>query len=412
MTGRVAFLRLVRGWSFTGICALALAPTLHASLDDPGPYQVATSDVAFTDAIYQRGDLAGRIYYPSGVITPTASTADTTRTNHFPLVAFMHGYSVTDDDYNILCTQIAGHGFVVASINTQTDSHGTMEPEALDTRSLLHWVDDEAHRMGSFLYRMTDDGNWSAVGHSMGGAALMYLIKSEKRVQLIIGMEPYRGSSYGNSQQGEINLQSFTGRCTFISGSEDTLVPPDGPLGYFTEAKKAARRIYYEGIGFNHFGPVDDYAGTASLTHAQQLQLHLRVVTGTLRAEIFHDENLYYELLGSGGADAPFVIQSGCGRHPILWKADGAEAGALKIGMAARFGRAAKLAFSHTAAATSPNGKPIGLAPGTSVTLFKGNLTDTGTIEVDYVPGAKRATYFQGSCLQAHGGDTRTEVEN
>lgn len=382
---------------FLILCLVALAP-LRAALEDDGPFAVGYTDVITVDTHYGRGQIPARIYYPAtaeGELTPPATSS-----GPFPLVGFMHGYLGSVDDYDTLCHQIASWGFVVASDDTQTFLRAKMQYEALDTRSLLQWVSDEGSDPASVLFGMTDNGPWAAVGHSMGGGALNYLIGYEPRVRLIIGLQPYRGPLLGDSTAGSKNLKAFTGRTYYFAGSVDTVVPAANVHQYFAEAVNAERRVYYEGIGLGHLGPTDAGSTADPLSAAEEMALHFRIVTGTLRAEAKGEENLYYDLLGSGAAAQPIEFQSGCSLNPILWAVE--SDGALNLGLAAVFGKGAELAESGSPAAVTTGRGTAGLEPGTEAILFRSKLPDTGTVELS-LPLPTTTTYFQGCGPQTGG---------
>ncbi|TAH39730.1 MAG: hypothetical protein EYC70_02775 [Planctomycetota bacterium] len=363
------------------LLALALpgsSATLSAQqIEDPGPHLVGWRDVQFTDANFGRGEIRGRMFYPA--LQAGQGTAADPAYGPYPLVGFQHGWLGRPDMYDELCTHLASWGFVVASIGTQTGIFATMQAEALDTRSLLHWVDDESAATGAWLEGMAWDGDWSASGHSMGGGALMYLIGIEPRVRAVVPLQPYAGTGLGGSAQGFQNLAVFTGSVSIVTGELDDLV--DEGLEYFQNAPAARRDLYSMVLGMGHLGPTDNPPNNEPLSAAEQHRLHRRILAGTLRAEMRGEENLYVELLGEGIVSEPVQFLS-LTSLPPLWAVESRfQAGALAVGMAGMPGDRVLMARSFTAASKSTPYGVLGLDPRDGAIFYSSTMPGSGVRE-------------------------------
>ncbi|MCP4094199.1 MAG: hypothetical protein GY747_12190 [Planctomycetes bacterium] len=304
---------------FPLILALSAFSSLAAQqLEDHGPFQVGWRDVSIQDVHYGRGNVQGRIYYPAtsaGYATDADGGA-----GPFPLVSFMHGWTQPASDYDDYCSQLASWGFVVMSNDTETALlFVTMQSQAKDTRALMQWVEDESQDPQSWLQDMVDLGDWSTIGHSMGGGSTSYLLRQDSRVRTVVMFEPYFGPLLGNTSVGFNSFDEFSGSVLVIGASQDLtnnwwlVVRP-----WFDQAEGAGRRAWALIEGGDHFGATD-WAGTNGfLSGAEQHRLHRRYGTGFLRAEVKQEPVHYHHLLGAGSEGQPVSVEA-AGWNPALW---------------------------------------------------------------------------------------------
>lgn len=356
-------------------CVALTAPVAlgQAEWEDVGPFGVAALDVApaglsapaglpaaFAGLMPMPG-VGARIYYPTSGAppalpwTPVFGTAPAP--GPFPLVAMMHGFAATPAMYDDLCAHLASHGFVVVSIS---ELQLTPIQEALDTTVLLGWVYDQATTVGSsfLLEGAIDTGaDWGAIGHSMGGAALFYLIGAEPRVRSVVALQPFWEGDFpfsicglpdfliGSTLAAQPFAEAFTGNILFLSGTEDLLTPPSTAQHWFDIAQQSAaqprRMLRVTVTGMGHLGPLDSpdfqtYSTACGLNNPQPLgytdqhRLHRRLVAGFLNTEIrgatCSAESAYLDLVGAGLADEvdatgqPIITEvfSAC-ETPVIW---------------------------------------------------------------------------------------------
>ncbi|WP_287129365.1 hypothetical protein [Candidatus Cyanaurora vandensis] len=398
-------------WLWLVVWVLSAAPALARAIEDYGSYPVGWRDVVFVDENFGRGSIRGRIYYPALKSGPDAPPNPDL--GPYPLTAFQHGYASSPLNYDELNIHTASWGFVVASIGTQVGNNATRQDEARDSRALLHWVDDESRNPASFLYQMSWQGQWGAVGHSMGGAALMYLIAYEPRVSTIVPLSPARGPRSGGSIEGSENLAIYTGSAFFVSGDVDTIVPKEWVRSYFEEAVLARRNFYTNVLGMGHNGPSDNVPNSEPLPAEDQQRLNRRFATGFLRAEMLGEQNLYVDLMGEGARVEP-LEQESASLEPALWVAPSrSKPGVLVVGMAGTRGQEGQFGYSTAlAAAVTPFGV-LGLDPELGDFSEEDNLRFNGVLEeefllADYNSGS--SLYFQGLAQDDDSG-TLTRVD-
>ena len=124
--------------------------------------------------------LDARLYCPA--VSAGQGTAPDPSAGPFPLVGLLHRYLGDPTNYDLLSTHIASWGFFLASIDTETGPNALMRREAQDTADMLNWVAAESADPSSSYFGMVAPGPWGAVGHSMGGGALFYLIEDEPNI--------------------------------------------------------------------------------------------------------------------------------------------------------------------------------------------------------------------------------------
>ncbi|WP_287129366.1 hypothetical protein [Candidatus Cyanaurora vandensis] len=386
----------VKFWLWLVLWVLWMVPVLAQAIEDPGSYPVGWRDVVFIDENFDRGSIRGRIYYPA--LSPGRDAPPNTALGPYPLTAFNHGFASSPLNYEELNTHTASWGFLVASIGTQVAVNATMQNEARDSRALLHWVEDQSKDPTSFLYQMRRAGDWGAVGHSMGGGSLLYLIDYEPRVRTIVPLQPYRGLAVGTSFEGSRNLTTYTGAAFFVSGSVDDIVPPVSVEAYFREAVLARRNFYTSVLGAGHNGASDKTSKTEPLSQEEQQRLHRRLATGFLRAEMLGEQNLYVDLMGEGARSEP-LAQESASLEPALWVAPSRIPGSLVVGMAGARDQQGQLAASTATVQIPTKFGPLGLDLDLGGIFKEGGLRFNGVLEGEF----PLAGYSSGSSLYFQG---------
>ena len=394
--------------TMTTIASLLLLalPVLPQGIEDDGPHPVGWQDVTFPDPS-GGGTLDARLYYPA-VAAGQGTAADPSQ-GPFPLVALLHRYFGGASDYDQLSTHVASWGFFLASIDTQTGGTATMSQEAQDAADMLNWVAGESADPASPFAGMVAPGPWGALGHSMGGGALFYLIGDEPNVRVLVAMEPYRGAALGGFAGATADLQAFTGDLCLIGGDVDVTAPPaTHSYAYFTTAVAAQRNLHTTVAGLGHQGPTDNPPTTEPLPADEQHAVHRRLATGFLRAELKGEEHLYLELLGEGASAEPFTQESRS-LDPAHWAAPSGLAPATVVaGVAASPGDLTLVAASLAPAAIPTAFGILGLdlTAGAAV-VVNTTLAAEGFVEsaLPVPAGLAGATlYFQGFALGANPG--------
>lgn len=382
------------------LLALAALPAAPQAPEDPGPHLAGWRDVVFQDAIFGQGTIRGRIYYPAtaaGQGAPPDPAA-----GPYPLAGFQHGWLGRPSSYDALCLHLASWGFVVASTGTETGLFPDTYQYARDTRSLLHWTEQQGAAALSWLSGMVaQGGDWPVVGHSMGGGTLSLLIGIEPRVRTIVGLQAAATDAYGNA-----NVAAFTGRAYWIAGSVDWVVPSATVHAWFDRARAAERNVFWEIQGMGHVGCTDTPGSGDPLPGAEQHRLHRRLVAGLLRADVRGEEDLWRELIGQGFAAEPSRQQSRCALPP-LWAVPDPAGAALDTGLAALPNQPALLAWSLVPDQVPTAYGLLGLSPPDLSVYFQARLAGEGTALVPLPLAASwsgHTLYVQGLGLHPGGG--------
>ena len=361
------------------LALLFALPVQSQSLEDDGPLAVGWQDVTFPDP--SGGTLSGRLYYPAtsaGQGTPPDALG-----GPYPLVGLLHRYLGDPSDYDILSTHVASHGFVLASIGTQTGPTALMRRLAQDMADMLGWFAGESSDPTSPYAGLVAPGPWGAIGHSMGGGALFYLIEDEPNVRVLVAMEPYRGGALGGFAGATANLQAFTGRLFLIGGDADLTAPAaTHSYRYFTTASQAARNLHTTVAGLGHQGPTDEPPTGEPLTPAEQNALHRRLGTGFLLAELQGLEDLYVELIGEAVAGKDWTQESRT-RDPVLWAAPSrARPSSFVAGVAGAAGDFSYVLASLGAASVPTGFGLLGLDLASAALVGSPSLPFAGSVEL------------------------------
>jgi dienelactone hydrolase len=290
----------------------------------PGPFTVGWQDVSFAHPLSGNPVVDARLYYPA--LGAGQDAAPDPSSGPFPQVGFLHGYFAFVDYYDDVCSHLASHGFFVASVATESGFFMSIPKEAADARAMLTWVEEQAGAGGPFAGMVQIGGDWSAVGHSNGGAASFHLASSEPRVERLVLFEPNWTNPPG--------VAAFEGAVMVVGASEDLITPSSfNAQRYYDELVGTPRRFYTTVIGSGHNGSLDFPFEITSLPHSEAQAMHRRLATAFLQAEVLGDEDAYAWSLSELAEQAPLDPRSRA-VEPVLWAR--VEAGALRLGIAGR----------------------------------------------------------------------------
>jgi dienelactone hydrolase len=255
--------------------------------EDPGSHQITVRDVQHYDNYYSRGNVSARVYYPSSG-------------GPYPLVAFMHGWTGSASDYDLICEHMASWGFVVYSNNTETSFFGSMQPQAADTRAGLQWVEDQSQDPNSWLFGLTANQPWTAIGHSMGGASVAFLAMQDARVEHAVMYEPYKGTYLGGSSAAFNWFPNYQGSLLVIGASlDDTTDWSTQVRPWFDNSNGFTRKNWMLITGGNHYGATDNASVSGGLSGAEQHALHRRLTTTFLTSEVTDEQDAYFDFFAT-----------------------------------------------------------------------------------------------------------------
>ncbi|MFT4625886.1 MAG: dienelactone hydrolase [Myxococcota bacterium] len=302
-----------------------LVALLLSAAHAAGPHPVGWVDITFDDPTFGAGRVDARVYYPAD--RDGEGSAPDPTPGPFPLVGMLHGWLGAAWMYDDACIEVASHGYVVASLDTETGLVLDMDRFAADGVATLHHVEGTSVDPAGWLYGMLDGGAWAMLGHSMGGATMHEVIGRESRVETLVGFMPYEGDAgfYRNANV-------FPGSALYIAGSEDSTSVTPMVAAWFDASTVSERRMLIELEGAGHQAATDFSWGEESMPDDQQRDLVEHLAVAFLDAEVRGDEARWADLIGPGLP--PVAHQSRAGAMvPALWATvDGA--GGIEWGIA------------------------------------------------------------------------------
>lgn len=366
--------------------------------EDPGLHAAGWQDIWFQDANFGQGYVQARIHYPA--LSAGQGAAADPASGPYPVVAMLHGWLGSADGLDDLSNHLVSHGYLVASI----DTHSGLNPDTMDyarnVRSMLHWVEDESSSPASWLAGMAAPGDWSAVGHSMGGGTLSLLIGLEPRVRNLVGMQAAETDAIGTS-----NMQAFDGTSLWIAGDVDNIVPPTVVHRWFDRSLVAARCFYFNVDGMGHGGPNDFPPLNEPMPGAQQHAVHRRLVTVFLEAQVRGQDNLYHHAFGSQPG-FPWAIEQDC-PEPLFWGGRHLSVQSAEFGLHGAVGDTGAFAWSSQLGSTATPFGPadLDLSFGGSLPAIHLGAQGWGRDDFLFGPGLSGTTlYFQAATYGTGGG--------
>lgn len=318
---------LVR-FSFVLLSLLGLANVMVSQSEDFGPFAVVAEEPRSYGLAPKRGerpkllrrakrlgqDVRGQIVRPAN---PDAKTP-------LPVVVFLHGFSGQPLGYGVELYHLASWGFYCVAVQDVT------EPDRQNpyTQAMLAWslveaiVEDEA-RQGRLVLR---DEGWGVVGHSMGAVGAFYLAGADPRIQSIVSISPYEGTTVqpvggsctevqnglSGGWEGAVEvLSGYSGRVHLMAGTDDQLTPAAAAQFWFDQAANAdlRRLAIVEGLG--HVAPLDHALNDSPLVvpiceavvpvgaiiGPDQHRLVRRFVGASLRIDLLGESQLVGEII-------------------------------------------------------------------------------------------------------------------
>lgn len=358
----------------------AALPLAAQSFDEPGPHHAGWQSVSFVSP----PTIQGRVYYPA---TADGENAPALAGDGYSLVVLIHGQSLEPADYDLLCLHLAGWGFVVCSVGPLAGPLHAPPASAKHAKNMLGWMVAESDDPQSPFAGLVADGPFGAMGHSLGGTALEHLIGIEPQVGAVIPLAPY----YDVTELKTSNLAEFEGAMLSITGAIDTICPP-ATHGYPMAQATAAlgRCTFVEIADSGHWGSVDvPPAGLPDpLPTDEQNRIYRKLATAFLRAELSADEDALVSVCGQGVASEPIAVES-MSQDPALWGwRDMTLHDQRVLGIAARAGEQAWIAWSPHPASIATRAGVVGLEPASMQLLFAGSLQVEGIAELGFTAPA------------------------
>lgn len=265
-----------------------------------GPFPAGVQTVHTTDGARQQRPLPIEVWYPAtdayagqdlaassqdqyDVIPgfPPASQAAVRdavpRPGSYPLIAFSHGYGGHRRQTTFLCTHLASHGYVVASVdhagNTVLEvmqavmtlqSGGALEDtiapldELIEARPLdiEFMIDRVLDGAAAGLVAFIDRDRIGMTGHSFGGWTTLAATARDRRIRAALPLAPAGGSSPLPVDRLKESLTFSWGRdvpTLFLVAERDSLLPLEGMYELLAKTQSTKSMVVLKNADHMHF---------------------------------------------------------------------------------------------------------------------------------------------------------------
>jgi predicted dienelactone hydrolase len=191
-----------------------------------------------------------------------------------PVVLFSHGYGGHRRQSTFLCTHLASHGYVVATVdhtgNTMIDvmrqiiqaqSGGELPPFAEQARSLASLRQPDMSflldsLLGGELAALVDGERVGVTGHSFGGWTTIVTAGRDRRIRAAVPLAPAGGSNPLSDEFSVPDSAFAWGRdvpTLYIVADRDTLLPLHGTRELFERTRSPKRMVVLRNADHMHF---------------------------------------------------------------------------------------------------------------------------------------------------------------
>ncbi len=357
---------------------------------DPGPYTVSSRSVTWLDD--SRGLMRVTVHYPALATGPEAP-ADVSG-GPYPLAAFLHGWLGSAWMYSEACDHLASLGLVVVNMDTETHPFLDVERFARDTVVALEWADDRSLEADHWLAGMVSDDDWTAMGHSMGGATLARVIDFDPRVRTLIGFMPYES----DREADYAALSAFDGQALYLVGTEDVTSTPPMVQEWFDHMDATERGLYANIVGAGHQAVSNFEWGTESMPDPIQQDVVLTYASQFLEHEVLGEPRGLRGLLFEPPAET--TRWASRSHVPRIWL-DAPDSGVIEVGTLAELDAELVLYAGRGPGATPTPHGPVDLADAVAVQA----VTSTDGIVAVEVPisPALAASWVQVAVISESG---------
>jgi predicted dienelactone hydrolase len=292
----------VRGFC-AGLVLLALATPGAARPLDPsadGPFAVGVTTLTLVDGTRGR-TLETEVWYPARV----AGRDTAARRGHYPLVLMAHGNCGSRTNYEFLTVALASWGFLVGAPDFpnvhQADCDAPvgerLNAPAADL-SFLRAVFQQRGGPAEPFARLARRGRVGAVGHSLGGLAVLRASAAEPAMRAVVALAPLGAAPEGPPRRAVV----------VIGGSADATLPFDEfatPLF----ARLAPPAYLVKVLGGTHSGFTDVDRGLTPDQLARQQRLTRRYAVAFLKRYVARDRRFGRFLTGANASDVELTAR-------------------------------------------------------------------------------------------------------
>eukprot|EP00249_Psilotum_nudum_P024612 c29237_g1_i5 orf=228-1253(-) len=274
----------------------------------------------------------------------------------YPVVLFLHGFSLLNHHYSQLLHHVASHGFIMIAPQMYFLSGANATQEIADAAAIIDWLPQglESCLSHGLQFVKPDFQKLALVGHSRGGKVAfglgLGLSKTSLKFHAVAGLDPVDGTDVGKQTTPRIlsfSSHSMDVGCPVLivgarlgSLKRHHLFPPCAPEGVNHKAffyESCAPAFYFVASEYGHMDFLDDQTtgirGTLSYclckngpSRAPMRRFAGGVVVAFFQAALFHDTATLHDLLISPSR-APITLEppafyssarSPCGQLAVL----------------------------------------------------------------------------------------------
>ena len=277
-------------------CACGAQP-----LSEPGEFHAGFRRVTVVPT--QGASFSALVYYPASSAGENAPLDPAGAP--YPGVSFGHGFLQAPSRYAGTLSHLATWGVIVIASESQQGFAPNHSQFAVDIRECLTWLETENARAASFLFGAIDTANFGVCGHSMGGGAGTLAAADDPRVKALATLAAAETSPSAIAAAARLTIPA-----SFISGSEDTIVPV-GTHGQRMYDAMTAPRLLPLIIGGSHCGfqdvPYPLFCDSGSMPRAEQLALTRSMLTTFFLLHLRDRQDVWSSTWGPAGVADPRV---------------------------------------------------------------------------------------------------------
>ena len=264
-----------------------------------GPFPTGVRTTTLTDASRGGRRLPLEVWYPAADAHAGHDTVDPTRDRYemlpglpsvsqdavrdaasragrWPLVLFSHGYGGHRRQSTFLCTHLASHGYVVASVDhvgntvfevmhaimtaqmggARSDPQATLREFIVARPADTVFMLDEVLRGAGDVAAQIDADRIGMAGHSFGGWTTLVTTARDRRIRAALPLAPAGGATHLDANALVDAMDLRFGRevpTLFIAADQDSLLPLAGIRDLYERTPAPKRLVVLENSDHLHF---------------------------------------------------------------------------------------------------------------------------------------------------------------
>jgi predicted dienelactone hydrolase len=320
-----------------------------------GPFPTGVRTTTLTDVSRGGRRLPLEVWYPAADAHAGQDTVDPTRDRYemlpglpsvsqdavrdaasrsgkWPLVLFSHGYGGHRRQSTFLCTHLASHGYVVASLDhvgntvfevmhaimtaqmggARTDPQATLREFVVARPADTIFMLDEVLRGAGDVAAQVDPDRVGMAGHSFGGWTTLVTTARDRRIRAALPLAPAGGPTYLEANTLVDAMDLRFGRevpTLFVVADLDSLLPLAGIRELYERTPAPKRLVVLENTDHLHF--LDRIAENHEMFRSMPQDELFRPAISRMRpmAELTDETATYAAVRGLGVAHMDAVLK-------------------------------------------------------------------------------------------------------